>query len=157
GGAGSVAVGASVAQNEIGKGSGHWTKAYIDNSKVTSVGDVMLDAHSKAKSQALAIGGSGAGSGNSGKGLSLAFSGAGVATINSIEETVAATISGGSIITANPGAVALHARDSSEIKADAGGVAIAIAASKGGGAAVSGSIGIALAFNTIKNTANAGI
>ena len=64
---------------------------------------------------------------------------------------MAATITAGSHVTANAGSVTLKAIDSSEVHADAGGVAIAIAASTGGGAAVSGSIGIALAFNTIKD------
>src|SRR5215213_2365969 len=45
----------------------------------------------------------------------------------------------------------VHATDQSEIRADAGAVAVAVAVSLSGGDAASGSVGIAVALNTIES------
>src|SRR5260221_5332073 len=75
--AASGAVGASVADNEIGKGAGQFVRATIENSAVNAAGDVSLSASSTATIEALTIGGSAAGSGSSGSGVSGARAGRG--------------------------------------------------------------------------------
>src|SRR5262249_3904128 len=76
-------------------------------------------------------------------------------TYNTVQETIEASIQDGSTVTANGGDVELTATDSSEIQADAGGVAISIAYAKQTGVAVAASIGAANANNTIKNSVSA--
>src|SRR5205085_4494833 len=52
-----VAIGAAVAVNNIGGGSGRRVKAYIEASTVNAAGDVELDADSTASIGALTMGG----------------------------------------------------------------------------------------------------
>src|SRR5262249_40358987 len=74
--------------------------------------------------------------------------------INTVKMTITANIQDGSTVTtSNKGNVALTATDATQVKADAGGVAIAIAVGEGGN--VAGSIGAAIASNTVANTVNA--
>ena len=152
--AGGIAVGASVATNDIGGDGGESIKAYIDNSSVTAAGVVTITATLTATIHTLAIGGSLAAT--RGQGFTLGLAGAGAGVYSTVEETIEASIKGGSsVTTTNSGSVDLTATDSSSIDADAGGVAIAIAEGKGGGASVSGSIGAAVASNTETNTVSA--
>ena len=155
---GAGAIGASESINAIGQGNGDSVKAYIDNSTVTAAGNVTIGATSTVAIDALAIGGAGAGSGTGGSGLSGSLAGAGAGTINALTQTIEASIKGGSsVTTTNSGNVSLTATDSSSLKDDAGGVAIAIAANKGSGIAGSGSIGAAVARNNETDTVNADI
>ena len=85
----------------------------------------------------------------------------GAFTTNTLTQTVAAAIDdGSSVVTSHPGdaaaSVTLTAIDSSELMADAGGVAIAVAIGKGGGSAAV-SVGAATSANTLKDTVNATI
>ena len=146
-----VAVGVSVVINEIGLNGGQSTKATIDESIVTAHGDVSLTATSEASIYALAAGGSGAVAGSSsGTGVTGAFAGAGVGTSNTVKQTIAATVTD-STITATTGVARLHAVDGTQITADAGAVAVAVALSTGNGTVLSGSIGVAVALNTVED------
>ena len=148
-----VAAGVAVVLNDIGLDSSgrRTTSATIDNSVVTAHNDVTLTALSDSTIFALAVGGAAAAAGASGVGggTTGAFAGAGVGTENTIKQMIEAAITGNSVVTATAGMAILHATDESEIHADAGGVAIAIAVGKNGGNAVSGSVGLAIALNTI--------
>ncbi len=154
---GAGAIGASESNNSIGQeGNGDSVKAYIDNSTVTAAGTVTISAMSTVTIDALGIGGAGAGSGTGGTGLSGSLAGAGAGTINVLTQTIEASIKdGSSVTTTNFGQVNLTATDSSAIKADAGGVAIAIAGGKGGSTTGSGSIGAAVASDTETDMVNA--
>jgi len=152
---GTLAVGLGVSNNKIGKGNGHAVKAYIDNSVVIAEEDVILNAISTATIEALAMGGAGAGSGGAGGGVTGALAGAGAGTENVIQIAIEASIKNNSTVTANNGDVSLTASDSSIVKADAGGIAIAIAASLGAGAKGAASIGAAVATNTVNNSVKA--
>ena len=148
-----VAAGVSVVINKIGQNGGRSTKARIDGSIVTGHTDVTLTALSDSTILAVAVGGAGAvaGSTGGGGGVTGAFAGAGVGTENVITQTITASVIGDSVVTATTGKATLHATDSSEIHADAGGVAVAIAVSANNGTAASGSVGLAIALNTIKS------
>ncbi|MFV2067180.1 MAG: beta strand repeat-containing protein, partial [Pirellulales bacterium] len=161
GGAYGVAVGFSLAINEIGVQGTHSVTATIDKSDVTAGGDLTVSATSEASIESLSIGaaGSGAGSGSD-SGLTVALSGAGAGSYNTISQTIEATVLDSNLITTSGGDVNVTAIDSSDIWTDAGGVAVAIAGSKGSGgsttaSAASGSVGIANADNTIGTTVNA--
>ena len=155
GGAGSLSVGASKSDNEIGKGSGQFVKAFIDSSTVTTPGTVSIVSLASAQIDSLAMGGSGSGAGASG--ISIAGAVAGAVTINNIEEQVTSAIQNSSSVTTSTisGAIDVYATDASIITADAGGVAIAIAFGADG--AGSGSVGFAQANNTIDNHVTADI
>ena len=102
--------------------------------------------------------GGGLGAAGSSSGLSLSLAGAVRAQSTALTQTIEASIKGGSsVTTTGSGNVALTATDSSSIKDDAGGVAIAIAASEGGGSAVSGSMAAAVAHNDETDTVDADI
>jgi Ca2+-binding RTX toxin-like protein len=124
--------------------------AFVENSAVTTVGNVEINATSSAKIDALTVAGSLAGAGGQGGGLS--FAGAGTGSSNTIENLVEALIKN-SMVTSSNGSVKLTATDESTITADAGGVAIAAAGGQGGGISVSA--GISLAINNIANTVTA--
>src|SRR5262249_52148376 len=133
---------------------GQKVEACIDDATVAAAGDVTLSAGSSATINAMAIGGAGAGAGTSGGGLTGAVAGAGAGTINTIKQTITASIQGGSdVTTGGQGSVVVTATDATQITADAGGVAIAVAV--GQGSNVAGSIGAAIATNTVANTVKA--
>ncbi len=121
----------------------------IDDSLVTSTGNVDLLATSTSTIDALTIAGSV--SAAVGKKGGFAFSGAGAGSGNTIDNTTEATIKNGSAVTTTAtGAVNLTATDASTITADAGGAGIAIGAGgKGSGTAIS--IGMSMAINEISN------
>jgi hypothetical protein len=140
--AGSASIGVAVSLNEIGVEAGYFVKAYVDNSKVTSAGDIEVTADSKPSITAWTIGFAMA-DGKGGGGFK--FSGAGSVSLNTIHNTTEAYIldsheAGG--IFANGGAITLSATDDSEILAIAG--ALATAGLIGGSDnAVSGGISVA--------------
>ena len=145
-----LSTGISVAINEIGNN----LYALIDDSTVTSGGNVALLAASTPTIYALTIGGAVA-VGSSNQKTGFAFSGAGAGSGNTIRNTMEAAIKNGSTVTTTgTGSVMLTASDASTIVADAGGVGIAIGASKQGtGGALS--IGVSIADNLIENKAKA--
>ena len=123
---------------------------------VAAAGDVTLSAGSTATIWSLAIGGALAGALSTGAGLTGAVAGAGAGTLNTVNETIEAYIKDGSSVkTTNHGNVTLTATDGTQVNADAGGVAIAIAI--GGEGNLAGSIGAAIAVNTVANTVHADI
>ena len=146
----SFAIGISVAINDIENN----IHALIDESTVTSGGNVALTAASTPTIQALTIGGAVA-VGSSNQKSGFAFSGAGAGSGNTIKNTIEAAIKNGSTVTTTgTGAVMLTATDASSITADAGGVGIAVGASgKGTGGAIS--IGVSIADNVIENKTEA--
>ncbi len=153
-----VAAGVSVVLNHVGLDGGNTAKALIDNSIVTAANQVTLSALSNASIYALAAGGAGAVAGStSNGGVVGALAGAGAGTENTIQQTIEAAITNGSVVTANNGNATLTATDSSEITADAGAVAVALAFSTVKGSAISGSIGIGTALNTLTNQVSADI
>jgi hypothetical protein len=143
-----LAVGGSAAVNEIGDTA----RANIDGS--SGGGSVVdLGATSTASIQALTIGGAVSASNNQGAVFTAALAGAGSG--NTIRDTTAATITGGSRVAARSGPVTLTAADSSTILGDAGGVALALALGDGSNAGLS--IGAAFVSNDIANTVEANI
>ncbi|MBD2520359.1 hypothetical protein H6G93_36565, partial [Nostoc sp. FACHB-973] len=157
-----ASVGASVGTNKIGKEEGHFIKAYIDNSTVTADGNLSISATSTATIDALAFSGSAAGSGGSGAGLN--FTGTAAISNNDIAATIQAKIANVSgamnaitntpkSVTTKNGFIKLTALDSSNITADAGGMAIALGVSSGASAGLS--VGFSIADNTIANTTQA--
>ena len=112
-----VAAGVALVINEIGidegygdtdhegDDAGRLTAATIDNSKVTSYGDLLMTATSDARTLAVAVGGSGAVAGSTssaGPQPTGAFAGTGVGTGNTVRQTITAEITGGSEVT-SPG------------------------------------------------------
>ncbi|WP_392533892.1 DUF4347 domain-containing protein [Nostoc sp. C117] len=143
GGAGSLAIGASLANNTID----NTVEAYVDNSTVTTAGNVELSATSTADVDVLALAGAGSVAA-SGSG-SVALAGAGVGSYNTIDNTIAASIRNSSTVTTtNNGTVKLTATDTSIITANAGGGSVAIS---GGSGAGSVAVGASIAENTINN------
>ena len=153
---GAGTIGASESNNAVGQGSGDSVEAYIDNSTVTAAGNVTIKATSTVKIDASAIGGSLAAAGSGGTGLSGALTGAGAGTVNTLTQKIEAYIAdASSVTTTNLGNVCLTATDGSQIAADAGGVAIAIAVGNGGQGDLT--IGASIATNTVANTVHADI
>ncbi len=144
--AGGIAIGASVATNNVGGDSGESITADIDNSSVTSAGPVTISATSTATINTLAIGASVAAT--RGQGFTAAVAAAGAGTYSTIDETIEASIKGGSTVSTLDGDVNLTATDDSSILADSGGVSISVAYGKGTGKSLSGTIGAAFAGNT---------
>ena len=161
GSTGAGAIGASIADNLIGSGTGHEVKAYIDSSEVVVQGDTTIEALFSAPVDAQAIGAALAAqqSSGGGSGLAATLSGAGAGVENSVSVDVEASVKTGSILLVeNGGDLTIEALDQSEINADAGGVAIAVAFSSSSGNSgssgsdLSGSIGAAIAENTLNNS-----
>ncbi|MEO1132959.1 MAG: hypothetical protein AAFX40_09670, partial [Cyanobacteria bacterium J06639_1] len=114
-GSGTLSVGASASVNEIDSD----VRAFIDDSAVTTAGNVTLEAASTAKIKALSMGGS-ISFGKSASGLGGAFAGAGAGSGNDIRNTIEATIQNDAIVTTTGGStsVALSATDDATIVAD---------------------------------------
>ena len=130
-GAGSAAIGAALATNDIA----NLVRSAVENSTVRSDGgDVDLNAWSTAQIDSITAGGAGAG----------AFALGGSVSLNQIGSTLDAHVSGGADVEAI-GRVGLSARDASVIQSLAGSAA-------GAGAAA---IGAALATNVIADQARA--
>jgi len=144
-----IAAGAAAAVNEIENEVG----AFIDGSTVTSEGNIGLTASSDADITALTIGIGGALAAS--KYGSDSFAGAGSGSGNTVANTIEARITGESMVeTTEGGAITLSATDTSNINADAGGVAIAIGL---GGGGTSIAVGASVAVNDICNMVRAAI
>ncbi len=150
GGSFALAVGAAAATAVVAS----TVRSRIDESEVTSGGDLNLTAISTATVNSLTVGIGGAMGGGDGGGVTLA--GAGSGSGNSISTTVEASISDASTVTTlGTGAIMLSATDSSTITADAGGVSFALGGGQGGGIGVA--VGVSVAVNEINNTISAAI
>ncbi|MBD2516808.1 DUF4347 domain-containing protein [Nostoc sp. FACHB-973] len=144
----SLAVGASLANNTID----NTVEAYVDNSTVTTPGNVELSATSTADVDVLAL--AGAGSVGLGGSAGGALAGAGVGSYNKIDNAIAASIRNSSnVTTTNNGTVKLTATDTSIINANAGGGSVAISSGSSGAASLA--VGASIAENTINNGVNA--
>ena len=141
-----VTLGLAIAINHIDND----VYATIDDSKVNSGGIVELKATSTPTIYALTIGGSL--SVAVGEQTGLAFGGAGAGSGNTIQNTIEAAMNESTVTAA--GGVTLAATDSSQIMADAGGFALALAYGKesAGGAL---SVGVSIVNNDIQNTTKA--
>lgn len=146
-----VAVGVTVVKNDKGTDGGHSVISAIENFRVTAKNDIDVQAKSLASILSIGVGGSvSAASGGNSSGLTGALAGAGVGVDNHVKQTVAARITGSSVVQSTQGKVHILATDSSTVAADAGALSLAIAVGKGTGSAASGSIGLAIALNTIE-------
>ncbi len=136
-------VGASVVLNEIDRD----LQAYVTDSDLRVAGDFKVEANSAAEITALAIAGALAGAfGAKGK---TAFGAAGSVTINTIRGGTNSNVRRSRVRTTDAGAVDITAADNSIVTADAGGVAVSIAAGGGSSSATSVAVGAAIAFNHI--------
>ena len=124
--AGTAAVGAAVATNDIG----NTILASLNGSEVTVTGALTLSATSEVKISSTTVGGAGAGT----------FALGGSVSLNDIANMVEASISGAASVDA--GSLSLAASDTSEIDAIAG---------TGAGAGIA-AVGAAVATNDIGNT-----
>ena len=91
-------------------------------------------------------------SGQSGQGVTIALAGAGSTATNTIDNTIAASISNAghtNSVVANGGGVTLTASDGTTVRADSGGYAVAVAVSGGGGGQGAGTVGASVSTNTI--------
>jgi hypothetical protein len=132
---------------------GATVQAYIKDSSVNASGDLSLDAISTQDINTQVFSGSVAIAGGGAAGVAL--SGAGASVENRIFVNIASFIDGDGESGIIADRINIHANDNSSIEALVG--AASIAASFGGTAAVSFSIGVSLAFNEVQNTVNAGI
>ena len=148
--AASLAVGGSFAVNKIDS----TVNADIDDSDLTSGGDVKLTATGAATISALTL--AGAASAGLGSGTGMSFSGAGAGAVNKTRTNTRARIRNGARATANSGSVKVTAKDRSTIKSDGGSVGLALSRS-GSGSSVAGAVGASLAFNDISNTTEAAV
>ncbi|MBD2198648.1 MULTISPECIES: DUF4347 domain-containing protein [Calothrix] len=148
---GSITVGASISTNDIENG----IQAYVDKSAVnSSTGNVSITAKSEEAAggnniEALSIAGAIAASDGT---TSVSLSGAGASSYNKIKNTILASIRNAADVDAK-GDISVTATDTSKIKADGGGVAIALTRSSTTG--VAGTIGASVAVNDIDNTIQA--
>ena len=141
-----IAIGVSVAVNVIG----NTTVAYVDGSHVNAAGDVNITATGTPTIEAITIGVAVAvnASGEGG----VAGSGAGSGSGDTVQNTVLAYINN-SVVSANPGAIAVSATDSPYILTVAGalGVGVAVGSTLGVGA----SVGISVSINDIQDQVQA--
>ncbi|MBL4832198.1 MAG: hypothetical protein JKY55_20255, partial [Aliivibrio sp.] len=143
-----VAIGAALASNTIGtSGNRQSVRSYVKNSGITTSGDLSLTATGNMTIDSGVGAGSMAVSGGAGGGISSA--GAGVSTTNDVYNEVSTYIDNSSAISKsiNSANLSLDSDNTSKITATAG--AAALAAGFGAGGGISGSIGVALADNTV--------
>src|SRR5204862_1779234 len=106
--------------------------AYVEAATVSSSGNLLVRAHSKATIRSAAIGGAGAFAAGAGTGGTAALAGAGAFTFNDIYKDVAASIrAGSSVTTTGTGTITVEAVDESKIVSSAGAIAISVAAAGG--------------------------
>ena len=144
-GAGAAAIGVTLSENTIG--SGHQTRAYIDNSTLKSLNNIKVDARSVSKIDSTVYG---AGVAMAGGKFAIAGAGVGINLTNNIAGTTEAYIQNTDMIAANKISINADA-DGQVIKADA--VAASVSAAIGIGGAVS--IAATDIDNTIKMTVDA--
>ena len=134
--------------------------AGIDDSAAIAGGDILISADSTMTVQAFALGLAVSGSSSSGSGMSGVFAGAGSGASNTVSGAVEAAIvaadaSESQSVQACTGSITLAAADQSVIRADAGGVAIAVAASGGAANSASLAFGASVALNEVSVTVRA--
>lgn len=143
-----VALGAAFAFNNIGSSSNRQAvRSFVKNSGITTTGAMNLSATGNMTINSEVGAGSAAVTGGAGGGISGA--GAGVNTTNKVYNEVSSYINNSSTNTRtfDVGSLTLVSNNVSRITATAG--AAALAAGFGAGGGIAGSIGVALARNTI--------
>ncbi|MCS7045434.1 MAG: pre-peptidase C-terminal domain-containing protein, partial [Gemmataceae bacterium] len=145
-----LAAGVSVAVNEIS----NTITAYVDNSKITAAGDVLIKANAESDIQAITVGVALAVTAGTG---GLAGSGAGAGSGNTIKNTIHAYIAN-SQGASNQGvyagrALTVSAVDDTKIIAGAGALGFSVAVGGKGGVGVS--IGASVTRNHIENSVKA--
>ena len=147
----SVTAGMGVAVNTITNSA----KSYVTGAEtsVSSAGEVTISAESNAYIWSLSVAGAISGSGGAIGGVSV--SGAGATSINVINNTIEAYISGGSDVTTTTmtEGIVLSALDNATIEGNAGGGAFSGSGGAIGGVSVT--IGASVAVNDIDNDVNA--
>ena len=148
GGSGGVAVslGVSYANNEV---EDH-VETFVTASTVMANGPVNLATSENTTIVGLTLGG--AVSLGVGGEVGIAAGIAGSSTINTVENTVDAFVSGNSHVTAQ-GGISISAADNTNVTAGGGGVGLAIGGSAG--VAVAAAVGYATVMDTIENQVNA--
>ncbi len=149
-----VTLGAALSINEIGNNGGS-VKASIDDSSVTSAGDVVLTAESTPQIEAVSVAVSlGATMGGTSAGVSI--DGAGAGSGNSIRVDTGATITNNSqVTTTGTGAVSLTASDDSTISAVSPAVSLDLTATQGTSGTLT--VGVAVSANEIGNSLSSNI
>ncbi|MEE2935726.1 MAG: hypothetical protein VYA84_06995, partial [Planctomycetota bacterium] len=147
---GGGAIGASIAVNEVGK-SEHYTKAYIQNLRVSAEGGTDVTATSAGKIDALSIGAAGTGSLTEKSVFNLVLSAGGAGSTNIVDKDVKAYAEDSEVVVTGTASLNIDSNNLTQIEADAGGVAVAISHVRKNGVAgnFSGTIGVAKAENTI--------
>jgi hypothetical protein len=153
--AGAASVGAAIATNRIGAagaGNEFGVTSFIKQSSVKAVGTIDIDALSEMDIDALTIAGSVAVAGSSG--ISLSAAGSGVSTTNKIYSNTAAYIENvaGDGLKIEASTLEIKADNKADIHADAAAASLSAAL---GSNAVTLSIGISLAENSIASDVNA--
>jgi hypothetical protein len=156
---GALALGVSVALNNVGTDGGHSVSTYIDGSTVNAAGTLTLSSTSTAELRALAIGGSvSVAAGKGGAGAVGSIAGVGVGVGNVLRQTVESKITNSSSITTTGfGNVSLSAIDSARVKGDAGGRRHRDCGEPGWWGGDFRFHRVAVATNTVNNTVTAAI
>jgi hypothetical protein len=150
----SLAVGVSVADNEIGTADSRGlVKAVIDDASVSlKGGDATVTATAKPAITSWTIAGTGQVS--NGKGAAVGLSGAGAGNTNTLAiDTLAAIIDSESVTTDK--GVRITASDASKVDANAGGAGLGV--TLGSSAAVGVTVGAARSVVTVKSTVRAAV
>jgi hypothetical protein len=142
-----VGIGASVALNTIDNS----IKAYVLNSDVNASGDLLVEANSLGEIHAITAAAA--------IGTAQGFQGAGSVSLNTITNETEAWIKGQKTTAGSKAnLVRVLASDASNLTADAGGFAIAIALKdeeNEGNTTGAGTVGVSVAWNEVTNTAKA--
>jgi hypothetical protein len=151
-----VSIGAAVARNFIGRTAGGQdqaleVQAFTTATSISAAGALTMNALAKQTIHAGVGAGSAAIAGGGTVGVGV--SGAGASTENKVRSQVRASIDGDGATGISASGIALKADDSSTITADVGAASLAVSFS--GTAAVSVTIGVALARNDIANDVQA--
>ena len=149
----SVAVGISVARNEIGTQIDRGTvTATIDNASVMLTGDAVVTATAKPTITSWTIAGTGQVAMSDG--IAVGLSGAGAGNTNTVAIDTLATITGSANVTTDAGTM-VTATDTSKVNSNAGGAGLGIVLSQS--AAVGVTVGAAKSDVEVTNTVRAAI
>ncbi|MCA9138153.1 MAG: hypothetical protein KDB00_15385, partial [Planctomycetales bacterium] len=149
GGAGSF--GFSFALNEFNSS----VNSVIHHSRINTVDDVVVVAVAENHLESLTIAGSTAAAAQ--QGFSGSLAGAGAVAFNEIVSDVSAEVLDSTVTTSGGGDLSVNSRDRAVIGADAGGVALALAASQGSGNSLAAGLGASVARTTISDGPGGGV
>ena len=138
-----ISVGGTATLNQIEND----VEAYVANSTISALGPVTIKSVESSSIEAICVGAAVADA-ETAEGVSLAGAGAGAVAINTISNTIAASVKDNSVVSSS--AFTLSALDSAAITASADGGALAIGIG-GVGVGIGLSIGVAVAKDTISD------